>query len=236
MMSTADEINAILNESKPAIITNNTKTILDIINEYVEDDLLEIFGDSGTGKTKLAIEIARLAVLKKKRVIYIDTERNLRKVGDKGKFKGMSYKYTPILDEVDEIVQKLPAGDLVVIDSIGLPVLGTYARMKMNERGNVLLQIIAIFWDLKKWAYKNNGLVIITNQPVSGFNKTEEDLDPFGDKSQYAAKEIWKTSYVDKKPDRTRISLTAHRSRSMGCGKLISNITITENKIDIVIK
>ena len=107
----------------------------------------------------------------------------------------------------------------------------------MNERGAVLLQIVAIFWDLKKWAYQNNGQVIIINQPQSDFGKdADEIINPFGDKSQFAAKEIWKTAYTDRKPDRTRTTLSAFRSRSMGNGKLIANLTITENKIDILIR
>ena len=84
----------------------------------------------------------------------------------------------------------------------------------MKQKGDTLLKLIAVFGSLKEWAYKNNGIVLVTNQPESEFNKAPGHiLRPFGDKSQFAAKEIWETIKESSNPKLTRISIKAFRSR-----------------------
>ena len=93
---------------------------------------------------------------------------------------------------------------------------------------------IAIFGDLKHWAYKNNGIVLVTNQPESEFNKAPDHiLRPFGDKSQFAAKEIWKTEIMDRKPAYTNIRISAFRSRSIGHRTKIMDMKISSNGVEL---
>lgn len=211
------------------------RKILDAIAGYVGNDVLEIFGDTGAGKSKFALEVARQAIAAGKSVYYLDTERNLTEA-DIASLKGCTYKYTPVLEEIDQLCRKLPKVDVVILDSIGFPVLTSYARLSMNQKGAALLKLIAIFGDLKTWAYKNNGIAIVTNQPESDFNKEKGHVRrPFGDKSQFAAKEIWWTEIANRSPAATNLNITAFRSRSKGHKSKIATMKITDDGVNMVV-
>lgn len=215
-------------------ITQSKTPLLDMIYDYVGNDVLEVFGDTGSGKTAFVKKVAYEAANAGKRVFYLDTERNLTK-NDIDLLKKCKYQYTPVINEIDRVIQTLPAGDLVILDSVGFPVLTTFARMNMKQKGDALLKMIAIFGSLKEWAYKNNGIVLVTNQPESEFNKEPNHiLRPFGDKSQFAAKEIWETVKKSSNSGLTESVIKAFRSRSVGYGKLISNMKITDAGVEVV--
>jgi len=206
--------------------------LLDYLKSYVNNDVLEIFGDSGTGKSKFAVEVARQTIASGKTVFYLDTERNLSKE-EVEKLTGCNYKYTPLISEISTITRQLPKVDLVIVDSIGFPILTAYARMNMKQKGDALLNMIAIFGDLKEWAYRNNSIAIVINQPESDFNKAPDHLiRPFGDKSQFAAKEIWKTE-VTQRGAVTKSDIRAFRSRSVGHKTLIAKMEVSDNGTDI---
>ncbi|TGC08011.1 ATP-binding protein [Methanolobus halotolerans] len=218
-------------DNAPSSYENNA--LLDLIHGYVGNDVLEVFGDTGSGKSKFAMAVAKEVIASGKKVFYLDTERNLTETDIAG-LKGCEYKYTPIIDEIDSICQKLPAVDVIIVDSIGFPILTSYARLSVKQKGDALLKLIAIFGDLKSWAYKNNGIVLVTNQPESEFNKAPNHiLRPFGDKSQFAAKEIWKTEIVDRKPAYTNIRISAFRSRSVGHRTKIADMKISSNGVEL---
>jgi len=226
------------NMSKKEHTTQDTQlkpsTLLDLIYDYVDNDVLEVFGDTGSGKTAFVKRVAYEASEAGKKVFYLDTERNLTKK-DRDLLKKCTYKYTPVINEIDDIVQHLPAGDVVILDSIGFPVLTTFARMNMKQKGDALLKLIAIFGSLKEWAYKNNGIVLVTNQPESEFNKAPNHvLRPFGDKSQFAAKEIWETIKESSNPDLTKSSIKAFRSRSVGRGTSIAKMNINNAGVEVI--
>ena len=218
----------------PLAKTPTGNTLLDLLKQYVGDDVMQVFGDTGTCKSKFALEVAREAIAAGKSVYYLDTERNLT-TEDIDSLKGCTYKYTPVLDEIDKIVQKLPAVDVVILDSIGFPVLTSYARLSMKQKGDALLKLIAIFGDLKIWAYRNNGVAVVTNQPESEFNKEKGHIfRPFGDKSQFACKEIWKTEFEHRSPNETRVSIKSFRSRSMGQRSKITSLKITDAGVEVI--
>ncbi len=208
--------------------------LLDLIAMYTGNDVIEVFGNTGSGKSKFAMTVAREAIATGKKVFYLDTERNLTQA-DIRDLKGCEYKYTPVIEEIEKIVQDLPKVDVVVIDSIGFPVLTTFARMSVKQKGDALLKLIAIFGDLKNWAYRHNGVVVVTNQPESEFNKgSNHVLRPFGDKSQFAAKEIWKTEIAGRTPETTNINISAFRSRSVGYRSAIAKLVISGKGVEVV--
>ena len=205
----------------------------DYIKDIVGDDILELFGDTGTGKSKFVHALALEAIAAGKSVYYLDTERNLSKADVIA--LGESYHYTPLFTEIKELVLKnLPKVDMVVIDSVGLPILTRFATYSMKERGNALLDLIAVVGRLKEWAYENSALAVITNQPESEFGKQEGDIrKPFGDKACFAAKEIWLTRKL-KAANMTKCSVESFRSRSMKGGLNIFQIEITDQGTKIV--
>ena len=205
------------------------------LKELVGDDVLEIFGDTGTGKSKFVHALALEALAAGKTVFFLDTERNLSK-NDVEKL-GSSYQYTPVFSEIKTLMTGSPKKvDLLIIDSIGLPILTRFALLSMKEKGNALLDLIAVVGKLKEWAYQNNALVVITNQPESEFGKSQDEIRrPFGDKAQFAAKEIWLTRKLKTGFETgTKCGLESFRSRSMKNGLSVLQIEITDQGTKII--
>jgi RecA/RadA recombinase len=204
-----------------------TESVLKITGE---PDLIEIFGDSGSAKTSFCIELVKEAIKSGKKVKYIDTEKNL-----KGKLEGADYEYNPDFSTIFKIVQNLKPGyDLVILDSLGLPILGEFATVSLKEKGNFLLQAQAMSYMLKKYACNNKCMIFVTNQPESEFNKDRDHvLRPFGDKSIYFYKEVWKTEKVFSTPDVTTCVVNAFRSRNYGQGYRLFNIKIAKDATTI---
>jgi hypothetical protein len=229
--------------------------------QLFDSDVLEIFGDTGVGKTIFCQAVAEEASQKGARVVYIDTEKNVgRKTRDRlaklqgwkelrfipgegiksqVKGPGLYYLYTPSLQELSTITRNLPDADLVIIDSLGMPVLVKYSRMKQNEQGHVLQEMIAIKGDLKEWAYRTGGLAIDVNQPVSDMNKTpqqiREGLWPFGDKSGFATKSVLRFWKIKDDEGKSVIEGKIHKSRDFGKGTKIVDMEITNQGTKIKI-
>jgi len=227
-----------------------------------DSDVLEIFGDTGVGKTIFCQTVAEEASQKGARVVYIDTEKNVGRrardrlaslegwkelrfmpgEGIKSQVRGpgLYYLYTPSLQELSTITRNLPDADLVIIDSLGMPVLVKYSRMKQNEQGHVLQEMIAIKGDLKEWAYRTAGLAIDVNQPVSDMNKTpqqiREGLWPFGDKSGFATKSVLRFWKIKDDEGKSVIEGKIHKSRDFGKGTKIVDMEITKEGAKVKIE
>jgi len=205
-------------------------------------DLLEVFGETGTGKTKAMVAIALDAARSGKKVFYLDTERNLTRNEVSALVDaGAIYKYTPILKEVTEIVYKQLQkwdGDLFILDSVGLPVLRKFAMMSAKDRGEALLDVVAILGALKEWSYLSPGLAMVTNQPQSRWGKVGATLDnrgPFGDKSAYIPTMILSTKKVVDGKDRSSMEFKSWRSRDYGKGELILKVEVAATDVDVQI-
>lgn len=218
-------------KASPSGVKNSpapTSNLLKVIREDYEADILEIFGDSGACKTKLAVYLALQARTEGLRVKFIDTERNLRKAEISN--LGDSYQYMPGISELNSFCKNLPKGvDMIVIDSVGYPILTDFAKMGVKEKGNSLLQLISWFGDLKDWAINNNKLVIVTNQPDSDFGKEKDYVNkPFGDKARFAAKEIWELKRLGMKQGVTTSNILTFRSRIKGYGLAVAQIEVSD--------
>jgi RecA/RadA recombinase len=197
------------------------------VKSFVGNDICEIFGDTGSGKTTFSLELMKSAVESGKKVFMVDTERNLKDDLEK------DYVYLPSFELIYDFVRsKLPNVDVLILDSIGVPALGQYASLDMRQRGDCLLKCQEIFYRLKKWAYKNNSICMITNQPVSEFGKEKGTiLYPWGDKAIFFVKEVWKSNTLSNSPDKTICSIESFRSRKMGRGRRMFKLTITDSGV-----
>jgi len=125
------------------------------ILELSGNDTIQIFGESGTGKTTFALKVAQSFVKNKKKVLFLDTERNLIEVP-----KDIDYKWFPSFTSVHEFIcgkdgkGGLGKGkekyDLIIMDSMGLPILGEFASLGMKDRGEILLKSQEISYKLKQ--------------------------------------------------------------------------------------
>ena len=209
--------------------------ILDSIHKIVGNDLCQIFGDTGEGKSKFVHAIAVEAIAAGLKVFYLDTERNLG--AHDIEMLGDHYRYTPKFSEMQKIVDDLGSYDLVIIDSVGLPVLNMYAKMKMNEQGKALLNLIGMMGDLKNWTYDHDAIVIVTNQPESEFNKAAgHERRPFGDKSLFNVKEVWKIRRDKTIKGSTKCIIESFRSREMMKGTKIATMDISDAGVEIMMR
>jgi RecA/RadA recombinase len=239
----SDETNGVYDEPDekeeeiPPIRTGEVK-LCDILYDLIEDDLLQIFGHTGTGKTSIAMKAATEARELKKSVIYIDTEHNItKKQADSIKKLGIVYEYIPKFDNLYSFIKRLPKYDVVVVDSLGLPVLSLFAEANMKEKGNALMKMIAISSFLKNYANENHSLVIVLNQPESDMNKDPlTERKPFGDKSSYCYKEIISSKFAKggRTEKKTTIVVKAFRSRSCGMGTKLFTVEITGDGIKVI--
>lgn len=203
------------------------------INQLCEGDIFELFGNSGSGKTTFAFEVIKEFVTRKKKVLVIDTEKNYLKAPE-----GIDYKYFADFDEIAKYVENIPKGyDLIVLDSIGMPVLGKFSKLDARGRGDILLKGEGICYDLKLYCQRNKSMAIVINQPESAFGKSIYHISrPFLDKSIYFFKEIWKTRLSKQEPDITICKIEAFRSRSWGRKTLLFEMTIKKDGVKIECK
>jgi RecA/RadA recombinase len=220
--------------------------LLDIIYELVEDDLVQFFGKTGTCKTSIAIQAAIEARKEGKSVYYLDTEKNIsRSKREALKKAGIIYTpYSPSSGEfrtvndlisLYDFIKKIQRVDLLIIDSLGLPVLSVFCDGNQKDQGLALQKMIIISKYLKSYANKNRSLVIVTNQPESDMNKDPKtERRSFGDKSEFFYKELLKTVFVDKNPDKTKVVVKTYRSRDYGQGHKLFTVEVTADGMKVV--
>lgn len=208
-----------------------------IINGF-GPDLLEVFGETGTMKSQGMVALARQCAEAGKIVYYLDTENNispkdvrmLREVG-------VNYHYTPLLKEIDDIFEKkLPnmKADVIIVDSVGMPILRKFSAMSAHDRGTALLDLIKWLGVLKEWTYLNKSIAFVTNQPQSEFGKSNsaekgDHRMPFGDKSSFIPGAILLAKKTLDSPQGSVAAFQVFRLRSRAWGEKIFEVKTDKN-------
>lgn len=222
--------------------------LLNILCDLVDDDLIQIFGKTGTCKTSIAIQAGLEARRAGKSVYYLDTEKNISKKKKAEMLQaGVTYyPYTPSnhnkifesvrdLEAFHEFIKKIPKVDLLIVDSLGLPCLSVYIAGNQREQGLTLQKMMLISNTLKSYANRNNTLVVVINQPESDMNKDPNtERRSFGDKVEFFYKELLKTAFVSKSPDKTIVVAKTYRSRDYGQGTKLFTVEITDNGVKVI--
>lgn len=212
--------------------------LFDVLNKICKHDLMQIFGNTGTGKTSLCTKLALDARAIGKTVMYIDTEGSINDDQIEAMKKtGTKYEFIKQFPKLCETVKRLPKVNVLIVDSAGVPALASYCKSNLGGQGDILKKFIAMSDDLKTYASDNNSLVVVINQPESSMGKGEEAvLEPFGEKSRYYYKEILKTAYAKRgrKTEKTTLVLRAHRSRCMGIDTNICTIEVTNDGVKVI--
>ena len=209
----------------------NLKSLEVMRKLFGDGDVVQIFGDTRSGKSKVATQLAKEAMMAGDTPLFIDTERNISEkdrlmLGDNYVVCLDTLALKELIDNLDDSV------DIVILDSIGMPILITFAEMSMKERGEALLLMSAIFGKLKKWCFKTGGFAIVTNQMKSEMStsapfKKKSDIPPFGDKTKYIAKTILFMEAKERTPAMTHSVLSAWGCRDLARGTTVADVYIS---------
>ena len=234
-------------ETAPTPVKGEVR-LLDILSELVDDDLIQLFGKTGTCKTSIAIQAALEARSVGKSVYYLDTEKNISKK-KKAEMLKAGVKYTPYtpsnpngvfesvrdLDALHEFIKKIPKVDLIIIDSLGLPCLSVYCIGNQREQGLTLLKMMSISNTLKSYSNRNHSIGLVINQPESDMNKDQNtERRSYGDKNEFYYKELLKTAFVSKSPNKTTVVVKTFRSRDYGQGYKLFTVEISDKGVKVI--
>jgi len=252
-----------LNDEDSSTETDNSQTesstdsgrslIEEVLDFCGGPDTIQVFGETGSAKTEFAMELASSAYNSgDKDILFIDTERNLT---DNERIGEIDYIHIPEWDDLYAYVGNKahmlsdnpfgenttnsntlqPGYDVIILDSIGFPALMQYDEYSVEDDADqfkVFQMLQFITGRLKKYAQSNEALVLATNQPKSRLDNGEEQ-GPFGDKSQFGFKELWKTRKKSSSEIKTTCTVEAFRSRQAGQGKKLFKIEVDDSGTDI---
>jgi RecA/RadA recombinase len=159
--------------------------------------VVNLFGDTGVGKSKMAIQIAIDAANRGYNAYYADLEGNIHQtVIEDMIYAGVSYIPEARLGKVRKTMKKAPF-DLLIIDSVTHHITGMWFETNQHEHGKLLQEVQNfVFW-LREKARERNALAVIISQPVSDFGG--RSLSPMGDKMGFFCKE---TYYLEQKDEK----------------------------------
>ncbi len=198
--------------------------------------ITNIYGVAGSGKTNLALEATISAIMRGKKVIFIDTERNFSperfvQMYKKEKLSSVLIKEPANFQEQHETIlsleDKLANLDvgLVVVDSI----VALYRiEMKQENIYEVNAMLSEQFLKLARLAKKHDIPVVVTNQVYSLFDSDEIELVG-RDIPKYSSKCLIMLEKLNS--GRRRATLVKHRHMPEG---LSVEFEITEEGVKVV--
>jgi len=225
-------------------------TSYDKLMQLVGAHAVQIFGEAGTGKSRLVAAIALEAQLTGRKVLYLDTEGSLPEdiVVDIENYEYIGPDLDGLIERVRLAKQQREQFDLLVIDSIGFPVLTSYASLPLDKRLGAILSLTNVFADAVRFARASKheqlpapdkkNLAIVTNQPVSEvvtFTKGIEldERDPFGGKLSFIPKLTLRTEVVERSQKRSVFKLVVHKARNIARGVALAEYTIDNEGVSI---
>jgi len=211
--------------------------------------LVEIYGQLGTGKSRLAHAIAVEAQENGKKVYYIDTEGGLTQnhINQLENYEYVGDNLEYLLNRVAEVKNKRDDYDLLIVDSIGHPVYVHYVEMGSLEKQLQSYQKLAVlFRDMVRFARgernkdmeTRSGLAIAINHTVSEFAKaakesTEDPLDPFGGQIHRVPKLILRCEPVSFSNDQSVFNLCTFKARDLPRNHKVAQFTIDQKGVRI---
>jgi len=227
----------------PSPMPTAQKTAFDKLLELVGNHLIEIYSDTGNGKSRLVYHIATEAERSGKKVLYLDTEKSLP-VGYEKHLKNYEiHTAKTALDLLRQLIARIRRArdedfNLIVVDSIGLPVLAALPEMSMRERGDAFQLMASLRFQMMGFAFEH-GLTIATNQPVSELSYSSiagnapkvaknEPLPPFGGKSEFMAKLILRSEAIQKAPSKSIFKRVVYNAREHGQENEFARFTVDD--------
>lgn len=203
-------------------LSTGSKPIDSLLNGGIERGIItNIFGESGSGKTNVCVQVAAEVASSGENVAYIDTEKGFSaerfvQVASEEALENVTVMEPTTFNEQEKDIESLPGlveeeePDLVVVDSL----VSLYRLQangdKVSEVNQRLSQQLST---LSKIARKQDIPILVTNQVYTNFD--EDGLELVGrDVPRYWSKCLLKLDYEDK--SLRRIEVEKHRSLPEG--------------------
>lgn len=203
-------------------LKTGSKPLDDLLNGGVEKGIItNFFGESGTGKTNIAIQIAAQVAKNGEKALYIDSEggfspERFNQIASEKHLENLLLKDVTTFEEQNQTILNLP--QIVEEENVGVIVVDSMVslyRLKVDsENANEINQELSNqLATLSKIAREHNIPVIITNQVYTSFD--EEKLELVGkDVPRYWSKCL---IHVKKREEDTRkLEIEKHRSLPEG--------------------
>ena len=172
--------------------------------------VVNLFGDTGVGKTKMAIQVSIDAAKRGFTAVYADLEGNIHQsVVDSMVEAGVTYIHELRLGKVRKALRR-EEFDILIVDSVTHHITGMWYETNQHEHGRLLQEVQNfVFW-LREKARERNALAIIISQPVSDFGG--RSLSPMGDKMGFFCKETYYLEQPNEK-EPSKGQMTVFKSR-----------------------
>lgn len=200
----------------------NCESIDNLLNGGIEKGIItNIYGESGTGKTNLCIQLAVNTIEKGQKAVYIDTEGGFSperfiQMTDEENLEKLFLKDPMDFEQQKNAVRSIR--NIIKQENIGIIIVDSMVslyRLKVNgeNASEINQQLSQQLSELSKLARKHNIPVVITNQVYTSFD--DDELELVGrDVPKYWSKCLLKLS---NKSDNTRyIEIGKHRSLPEG--------------------
>lgn len=202
---------------------------------------VQIYGDYGTGKSRFVHAVATEAQVLGRKVLYLDTEGSLSEshVKDLESYEYLGDDLDALVKRVEKAKKEKDQHHLLIIDSIGLPVLNAYARLSLDKKLGAIQKLAPIMADTVRFARDGKGLSIVTNQCVSEFTRVsknlgeEEPLAPFGGKISFVPKLILRSEPLVQDVQRSEFRLLTFKARDLPRGFEVARFTIDGGGVKI---
>ncbi len=203
-------------------LSTGSKPIDSLLGGGIERGIItNVFGESGSGKTNVCVQVAAEVAMDGGKVAYIDTEKGFSaerfvQVADEESLENVHVMEPTTFQEQEKDIKSLPGLvekediDLIVVDSlVSLYRLNTNGE-NVSEINQELSQQLSV---LSKIARQEDIPVLVTNQVYTNFD--EDELELVGrDVPRYWSKCLLKLSYEDK--SLRKIEVEKHRSLPEG--------------------
>lgn len=203
-------------------LSTSCESIDELLKGGVEKGIItNVYGESGSGKTNFAIQLAAEVTKKGYKVAYVDTEAGFSperflQIADEEALDNLLIKEPYEFEEQTEVISSLE--DFVEEEDIKLVIVDSAVslyRLKVNgdNASEINNELSQQFSDLSNIARKYNIPVVVTNQVYTSFD--EEGLELVGrDVPKYWSKCLIKLSNSEKNVRKLEIS--KHRSMPEG--------------------
>lgn len=202
-------------------ISTGSRPLDELLNGGLEKEVItNVFGESGTGKTNLCVQVAAEVAENGGEVIYVDTEGGFSserfvQIASEDALKNLSMFEPLDFDQQEEVVESLEEAvgentGLVVVDSL----VSLYRLKVTDENASEINQRLSQqLSELSKIARKHSIPVMVTNQVYSNFD--DDGLELVGkDVPRYWSKCLLQLGH-DENSIRT-VEIEKHRSLPEG--------------------